>query len=85
MPLQSTPEGKWVLYHAATGQRITRWPVDGRDMIACGEYSGDTPDETALAAARVAAETAAELARDGEASEDGAAPSARKSRAKKTG
>lgn len=54
MTPERTHEGKWVLYHTATGKRFERWPVDGRDMIASGDYTAD-PSECQVAAATVAA------------------------------
>lgn len=38
MTPERTPEGKWVLYHGTTGQRIERWPVDARGMLVSGDY-----------------------------------------------
>jgi len=43
---QRTPEGKWAIYHAVTGQRIDRWPVDARGMLATGEYTATPPAGT---------------------------------------
>lgn len=40
---QRTPEGKWAIYHAVTGQQIDRWPVDARAMLGCGEYVAMPP------------------------------------------
>ena len=37
------PAAKWVLFNTSTGERIERWPVDARAMVACGEYTTDTP------------------------------------------
>lgn len=44
---QRTPEGKWAIYHGTTGQRIDRWPVDAKAMIATGEYTGTPPEGVA--------------------------------------
>lgn len=55
MPLASTAEGKVILVEVSTGSRIERWPVDARDMIACGEYvAADTPNEAHSPAASAA-------------------------------
>jgi hypothetical protein len=42
---QRTPEGKWAIYHAVTGQQIERWPVDARGMLATGEYVSEPPSK----------------------------------------
>jgi hypothetical protein len=41
-----TPEGKIVLFHGETGERFERWPVDAREMLACGAYTTDDPTGT---------------------------------------
>ena len=41
------------LRHVTTGQIVHRWPVDARGMIACGEYTADTPSEAHGPAAAV--------------------------------
>jgi hypothetical protein len=53
MKTDRTKDGMVVLYHAETGTRIERYPVDARGMIACGEYveypeqvKGATPADT---------------------------------------
>jgi hypothetical protein len=33
-----------VLWEVATGRQVTRWPVDARGMLACGEYTTTPPD-----------------------------------------
>jgi hypothetical protein len=38
-----SPEGKVVLYDRATGQRLERWPVDARELLATGGFTADTP------------------------------------------
>lgn len=43
LPEARTPEGKVVLYHRASGQRMERWPVDARDMVRSGDYTTDAP------------------------------------------
>jgi hypothetical protein len=41
MSIARTPDGKWVLFRVATGERLERWPVDARPLIATGEYTTD--------------------------------------------
>lgn len=41
MPIARTPDGKWVLYRVADGQRLERWSIDARNLIATGEYTTD--------------------------------------------
>lgn len=41
MPPVHTPSGKWILYSRISGQRLERWPVDARGMLASGEYTAD--------------------------------------------
>lgn len=41
MTPERTPEGKWVIYARATGDRFERWSVDARAMLATGEYTAD--------------------------------------------
>ena len=41
MTFERTPEGKMVLYRTRDGQRFERWPIDGRSMLATGEYTAD--------------------------------------------
>lgn len=43
-----SPEGKVVLYDRATGQRLERWPVDARELLATGGFTADTPILEAL-------------------------------------
>lgn len=38
MKTERTKEGKVVIYDASTGQRLERWPVDARAMVASGEF-----------------------------------------------
>lgn len=38
-------ETKMVIYHAVTGERLERFPVDGREMVASGEYTLTPPAE----------------------------------------
>jgi hypothetical protein len=45
MSLKRTPEGKMVLYDAHTGQRREFWPVDGRGLMASGEFTATPPGE----------------------------------------
>lgn len=52
MSPERTPEGKWVLFHRATGQRLERWSVDARAMMGSGDYTAD-PSECQVAAATV--------------------------------
>ena len=54
MTPERTHEGKWVLYHGATGHRLERWPVDAREMLASGDYTAD-PSSAPTAAASVPA------------------------------
>jgi hypothetical protein len=46
MTPERTPEGKQVIYTASNGQRVVRWPVDARSMLATGAYTTD-PLQTA--------------------------------------
>ncbi len=48
--MDTTPvhAGKVVLFDRATGQRLERWPVDARELLATGDYAASPPD-TALA------------------------------------
>ena len=46
MTPERTPEGKQVIYTVSTGQRVVRWPVDARSMLATGAYTTD-PLQTA--------------------------------------
>lgn len=38
------PSGKHVLYRRVDGQRIERWPVDARAILATGDYVTSPPD-----------------------------------------
>lgn len=40
----TTPTGQWVLWDVATGQQLTRWPVDAQGMVASGEYTLTPPE-----------------------------------------
>ncbi len=51
--LPRTPEGKVVLVNCATGQRVERWPVDARGMIASGDFTADTHEAASAQAATV--------------------------------
>lgn len=37
----SLHEGKVALFDRATGQRLERWPVDARELLATGAYTTD--------------------------------------------
>jgi hypothetical protein len=37
-PLPRRADGKVEVFHAVTGQREVRWPVDARDMLRDGSY-----------------------------------------------
>lgn len=54
MTPERTPAGKWVLYEVATGRRVERWPVDGRQMIETGGHTATPPDGHIAPAATVA-------------------------------
>ncbi|MGB0878686.1 MAG: hypothetical protein ACPGVY_11380 [Mycobacterium sp.] len=41
---ERTQYGKWVLWPAEGGASIERWPVDGRSMLASGEFLDYDPD-----------------------------------------
>ena len=58
MTTQRTPEGKWVVFDRATGQRLERWPVDARAMLASGDFTATTPDDSETTLADVAPEDA---------------------------
>ncbi len=62
MSLSRTSNGKVVLYHASTGERFERWPVDAREMLATGAYTTDTPDAAPDAAAVSVAESGEQIA-----------------------
>jgi hypothetical protein len=47
MTPERTPEGKWVIY-SATGQRLERWPVDAREILATTEFSLVPPGGAAV-------------------------------------
>lgn len=38
-----TSQGKVVLWERASGQRLERWPVDARGMVAQGDYTFEPP------------------------------------------
>ena len=61
MTPERTPEGKWVLYRGSDGQRIDRWPVDARAMLATGGYTADPPHGTLRPPATVAPGSASPL------------------------
>lgn len=44
-----TRDGKWSLWHRETGERIERWPVDARDILAhpSTEYVSEPPSQDA--------------------------------------
>lgn len=44
MQVEKTAQGKVAIYNVETGDRVERWPVDARGMIASGEFS-PTPVE----------------------------------------
>ena len=44
MQVEKTAQGKVAIYNVETGERVERWPVDARGMIASGEFSA-TPVE----------------------------------------
>lgn len=39
MQVQNTAQGKQVVYDVSSGQRLERWPVDAKAMIAAGTHS----------------------------------------------
>lgn len=41
MPIERTPDGQWVLYRVADGQRLVRWSIDAHHLLASGEYTTD--------------------------------------------
>lgn len=41
MTIARTPDGKWVLYRVADGQRLERWSIDAHHLLATGEYTTD--------------------------------------------
>lgn len=49
MGLSPDHAGKVHLYDRISGQRIERWPVDARELLATGGYTTD-PNMTALVA-----------------------------------
>lgn len=49
MDLTPDHAGKVHLYDRVTGQRLERWPVDARELLATGGYTTD-PTMTALSA-----------------------------------
>lgn len=56
-----TPDhaGKVVLYDRISGQRLERWPVDARELLATGGYTTD-PTDPAIDAASVPVASVAE-------------------------
>lgn len=48
--MNATPvhAGKVVVFDRATGERLERWPVDARELLATGDYAASPPD-TAIA------------------------------------
>lgn len=48
MQLPPDHAGKVTLFDRVTGQRLERWPVDARDLLATGGYTTD-PNITASA------------------------------------
>lgn len=40
--------GKVVVYDRATGQRLERWPVDARELLATGGFTAAPSDPEAL-------------------------------------
>lgn len=49
MTPERTSEGKWVIYHRATGQRMERWSIDARGLVASGDYTTDDPHGSGIA------------------------------------
>lgn len=47
MPTTTAHAGQVVLYDRATGQRLERWPVDARELLATGGFTVDTPNPEA--------------------------------------
>lgn len=35
---KSTPAGKVTIFRKSTGERVERWPVDARELLATGEF-----------------------------------------------
>lgn len=60
MDLTPDHAGKVHLYDRITGQRLERWPVDARELLATGGYTTD-PNMTALSADSVPVASVAEL------------------------
>ena len=46
-----TPDGKVVLYHAETGERFVRFPVDARAMLQTGAYTTEPTDTASVTVA----------------------------------
>lgn len=62
-----SPEGKVVVYDRATGQRLERWPVDARELLATGGFTADTPNPEALTPHAAPVTPVVELSFDGPA------------------
>lgn len=58
MTPERTPGGLWVIYRGADGQRMERWPIDARGMLATGGYTADPPNGDSSLTATVAPGTA---------------------------
>lgn len=77
-----TPDhaGRVTLYDRISGQRLERWPVDARELLATGGYTTD-PNMTALVADSVPVTSVAEpLSPDAPAAPDPLAPAPRSRR-----
>lgn len=44
---ERTPQGRCVLYVKATGERVEKWPVDGKDMLNQGDWQVENPNAPA--------------------------------------
>lgn len=43
-----TPEGKWILFDAATGEQAEFWPIDGTAMMQAGSHVAEAPEGTVV-------------------------------------
>lgn len=66
---ERTPRGKWVIYDAETGERLERWPVDAKDMLATDEFVAEPPEGGAEGEAAEADPEAHAPDEDGEGAE----------------
>jgi len=49
---QLTAYEESAVYRVSTGERVPCYPIDGREMVASGEYSYTAPTEEQMAAAQ---------------------------------